>query len=670
MASDQPLTAELSLYADAEDNQRLTITLADVLPANWQLHIDFLHDAETCNGTTLECRIGSHMVLSNNAGAGVITLAGREGKGPLLRRVSDLPAGFYIEDLADGSIYVVPVSCDTELTRYLAEPPCETNSLSNSNANLDTKSKSYSDGHLDGCSDEQPNQHPDDRANDDSTDYCKDSLLDACSDYPQAELADLPIVPRPASVTLLDSKVCLDRVNGGSPPELAHSAFDWLNRQDLLTDASEKPHIEWRIDKTESSESYALTISSEGILISAGDAAGFFYGAVSLQQCMVAQQATLCCRITDAPCFSYRGLLLDCARHFHSTATIMRVLDSMAALKLNRFHWHLTDDEAWRLEIPGYPELTDVGAWRGHGLPLCSQYGSGPDAYGGFYSTEDVRMIVQYAAARHIEVVPEIDIPGHCRAALRSLPSLLVEPSDASVFKSVQHYTDNVLNPALPGTQQFLATVMTEVARLFPSSLVHIGGDEVPEGAWLKSPAYAAMSRKTGLSDPSAIHALMLSNTESMLAALGKGMAVWEEAAATQGISAETTVFAWTGSATDESLKEGQQVVVCTAPYLYHDLAWSDARNEPGLYWAGTAGLKQCFEFEPEVTPSVIGIQAQVWSELIATPEALDHRMFPRLLASAETAWSAGGGDWADFLARARAHSAYLRTRGHQVRDF
>lgn len=217
--------------------------------------------------------------------------------------------------------------------------------------------------------------------------------------------------------------------------------------------------ITFRTNPTLDDAEYKLTVTAEAITAEAGSQSGFIYAAATLLQ-LIEQQgvesfSVPCCKIVDKPRFKYRGMMLDCARHFHSLEDVKRLINQLALYKFNVFHWHLTDDEGWRIEIKQLPQLTDIGAWRGLNEALEPQYTHLAQRYGGYYTQQEIREVIAYAEKRGITVIPEIDIPGHCRAAIKSLPEMLVEQEDTTAYKSIQHYTDNVLNPGLKGTYQF-----------------------------------------------------------------------------------------------------------------------------------------------------------------------------------------------------------------------
>ncbi|MBP8188587.1 MAG: family 20 glycosylhydrolase, partial [Aeromonas sp.] len=335
-----------------------------------------------------------------------------------------------------------------------------------------------------------------------------------------------------------------------------------------------------------------------------------------------------------------------CARHFHSIATLKRLLKQMSLYKFNRFHWHLTDDEGWRLEIKAFPRLTEVAAWRGHGLAVGPQLSGGPEPYGGYYTQSEVRELVAYAAGLGITIIPEIDIPGHCHAAIKALPELLREEADSSRYLSVQYFDDNVLNPALPGTYRFLEAVIDEVCALFPGTQVHMGGDEVPTGVWTDSPACQQLMAEQGYSDCRELQGHLLRHCQQYLAARGKQMLGWEEILHGDKVSRDATIFAWTSfQAGLDAASAGYPVVMAPAQSLYLDLAWSPDIHEPGLYWAGTLNLEQVYRCDPapvdfHANDNILGVLSPLWSELVTSRDRLDYMLFPRMLATAEVAWS------------------------------
>ncbi len=244
-------------------------------------------------------------------------------------------------------------------------------------------------------------------------------------------------------------------------------------------------NILFRLDENLPLSGYRLSVQVEKIILTAASSQGFVHGVSSILQLVppnpshrhTSAYQVPCVEIEDTPRFKYRGMMLDCARHFHPISRIKSLINQLARYKFNFFQWHLTDDEGWRIEIDAYPELTEIGAWRGPFETLEPQYTNLTNIHGGFYKKSEIRDVIEYAEQRGITVIPEIDIPGHCRAAIKSLPDLLIENNDLSEYRSIQHFSDNVLNPGIKGTYQFLENVLNEVCELFPSSYIHIGAD-------------------------------------------------------------------------------------------------------------------------------------------------------------------------------------------------
>ncbi len=467
-------------------------------------------------------------------------------------------------------------------------------------------------------------------------------------------------MPHPAHLIYTDGNFRLAErahVSGPVPlaPLLAH--FNELTGLALTQDHDAEIHL---VEAALTPEGYELSITTEGITIRAAGEAGWRHGLVSLAQWALQHGESLpCLTVRDTPRFGFRGIFLDCARHFHPVATLKRLLKQMSLYKFNRFHWHLTDDEGWRLEIKAFPQLTEVAAWRGHGLAVGPQLSGGPDPYGGYYTQSEVRELVTYAAGLGITIVPEIDIPGHCHAAIKALPGLLMEEADHSRYLSVQYFDDNVLNPALPGTYQFLETVMDEVCELFPGSQIHMGGDEVPTGVWTDSPACRQLMATEGYQDCRELQGHLLRHCQRYLAARGKQMLGWEEILHGDKVSREAAICAWTSfQAGLDAAAAGYPVVMAPAQSLYLDMAWNQDIHEPGLYWAGTLNLAQVYACDPapadfHANDNILGVLSPLWSELITSRDRLDYMLFPRLLATAEVAWSdPARKEWTHFAAR------------------
>ncbi len=480
-----------------------------------------------------------------------------------------------------------------------------------------------------------------------------------------------------------------------------------------------------------SAEAYTLVVDPvQGVRIVGASAAGVFYGLQSLRSLLPAPtpRAGLvlpAIRVVDAPRFGYRGFMLDVARNFHPKPLVLRTLDLLARYKLNVFHIHLTDDEGWRVEIPSLPELTAVGARRGHTLDssrfLQPAFGSGPQVdrpWGsGFFSHADYVEIVRYAAARHIEIIPEIEMPGHARAAIKAMQAnqqyRLTDPDDRSVYASVQGYPDNVMNPALESTYRFIERVVGDLVAMHReagASLrhIHMGGDEVPAGVWVGSPAVQAYMQAHGLTNVDDLWFAFYGRVEQILKAQGLTPSGWEEIAVrkTQRDGHQVNIpnpdftargwraYVWNNvagwGAEDLAYRlanGGYDVVMSPVTNLYFDLAWNQNPEETGLDWGGYIDLRKPFEFIPldyyrnarvdrrgnPLDPAafvgkdrltdygrahIVGIQADLWSETLGGEGRVEYMLLPRLFALAERAW-APDPEWATERDPAKSEALY-----------
>lgn len=462
----------------------------------------------------------------------------------------------------------------------------------------------------------------------------------------------------------------------------AKQAALWLieAKPELDLSLSEKANrVEFKWLESLPHQSYQLEVSNNSITLYASDSQGFSHGVASLLQLLGNGIKATCIQISDSPAYDYRGMMLDCSRHFHQLDQVKLIIDQLARYKYNHFHWHLTDDEGWRIEIKAFPELTEIGAWRGKDLPLAAQFKHIDSKYGGFYSQQQVKEIITYAKRRGITVIPEIDIPGHCRAAIKALPHLLLDSDDTSIYRSVQHYTDNVLSPALKGTYEFLDKVLEEVAELFPAPYVHIGADEVPEGVWAASKKCQALMVEHSYSDSKELQGHLLRYVENKLNSLGKRMLGWEEAQYGDKVSQQTVIYSWQSEeAAIKCARKGFDVVLQPGQYTYLDMAQEFDATEPGFYWANITPLKHAYHYRPlseieqsdPIQQKVWGIQAGLWSELIDSAERLQYMVHPRLQAIAEVAWTKETNkDWDDFLSRLKRDLEGLEGRGIHYRN-
>lgn len=402
-------------------------------------------------------------------------------------------------------------------------------------------------------------------------------------------------------------------------------------------------------------EAYEIDFEATGIRLSSGGSAGLQYGLTALAQLLHGARTNpekftfpASGRIDDGPRYGWRGCHLDVSRQFYPDDDVSRLIDILAWNKLNIFHWHLTDDEAWRVEIKTYPALTTIGARRGPNEVLLPQLGDGAEVREGFYTQETVRAIVAHAAALHIEIIPEIDIPGHCTAALLSIPELVDGQEAPDSYRSVQGYPNNALNPAIPYTYEFLGKVFDELVTLFPSDYIHVGGDEVAKNSWLASPLCRRLMEEQKIEGTAGLQSYFLGKVKAMLDARGKKLAGWNEVAHGGGVDArDTLLMAWENQKVGVELAhEGYDVVITPGQAYYLDMVQAEDWLEPGASWAGTTPPYLTYtydaegEFPEELRHRLKGIQACIWSENFVSKAYFNRLVFPRLNAVAEAAWT------------------------------
>ncbi len=443
------------------------------------------------------------------------------------------------------------------------------------------------------------------------------------------------------------------------------------------------PGIVFRLDPAAAAAvagSYRLEVSPTGVLVSARDGQGLFYGAVTLWQLCSAQVAqhgaiTLAgMLITDAPRFAWRGLMLDSARHFQSPQFILHYIDWMALHKLNVLGWHLTDDQGWRLEIKKYPRLTAVGAWRvpaGRAAQRDIDPKTGrPRLYGGFYTQAQVRRIVAYAAARNVTIVPEIDMPAHTTAALIAYPALAANPADLpAAVPSDWGIYQHVCNID-EATFAFIDAVLDEVMALFPGEYIHAGGDEVVTDEWRDSPRVRARMRALDINDVGAVQGYFERRLGSYLAAHGRRLIGWDEIVQA-GLGPDATVMSWRGVAGAVSAaRAGHDAVLAPDPVLYLDHRQGTSPAEPPGR-GPVESLQDVYAFNPVPAAlgrdgeHLLGVQASLWTEHVRTEERAAYMTWPRAAALAELAWSPPGRiGWDDFLQRLPAEFERYRTLG------
>ena len=522
------------------------------------------------------------------------------------------------------------------------------------------------------------------------------AALAACGSGERSVRGKLQVVPVPSSVEARQGSFRISdgtRVHASGAASLAIARYfvDLVARTRgialEMSNSSESSggiRLSLAAEPAGSPESYALEVSGDGIEIRASDARGLFYGTVTLWQLITADAADSgpsaipAVHIADAPRFAWRGLMLDSARHYQTPGFIKKLIDWMALHKLNVLHWHLTDDQGWRLEIRKYPLLTQVGAWRvpsGAAWPREPDPATGrPPMYGGFYSQDEVRDIVAYAAERFVTIVPEIEMPGHAQAAIASYPRLGTGGSPPPVSPDWGVH-DFLFNPD-DATLGFLEDVLAEVIELFPGEYIHVGGDEAVKDRWQDSPRVQARIRELGLADETALQGWFVARIGRFLDSHGRRLIGWDEILES-GIPARASIMSWRG--TEGALaaaRAGHDVVMAPAPILYLDHLQSDSPREPPGRPA-VVTLEEIYAYEPVppgLTPSearhILGAQLNAWTEHMRLPERIEHQAFPRVAAIAEATWSpVPARDWQDFQSRLATQFARYRKLGIRYAD-
>ncbi|WP_165837847.1 beta-N-acetylhexosaminidase [Novacetimonas cocois] len=496
---------------------------------------------------------------------------------------------------------------------------------------------------------------------------------------------ELPLLPRPAIMSTQPGfffmPASLDVVVDGVDALTATRLCDTMRAPHgpvlMMRDSGAAPAraaIRMRLLASAASapaEGYELAIGHDGIVVTAHDQAGLFYGAVSVSQLLGAGRARLPgMHVRDWPRLQWRGVMLDSSRHFQTPAEVRSLIDAMAELKLNVLHWHLTDDQGWRLEIRRYPELTRVGAWRR--APDSGPNGDGA-SYGGFYTQAEIRDIVAYAAARQITIVPELDMPGHAQAAIAAYPKVGSggTPTRVSSTMGVHPYLYNVNEE----TFAFIDHILDEVMELFPSRFIHIGGDEAVKTQWQHSPAVQARMRELGIHDEEALQSWFIERLGKYLSAHGRRLIGWDEILK-GGLPASASVMSWHGTAgAVTAAQAGHDAVMAPSDRLYFDYMQTDRDDEPTGGRYPVESLSTVYHFDPlppgmppSVQQHILGVEGGIWTEYLTSGRATMLAAFPRLDAMAETAWTPHERqDWDSFRIRLKDEVTRQLSRGVPV---
>jgi len=508
--------------------------------------------------------------------------------------------------------------------------------------------------------------------------------------------AAVAIVPRPVSITARTGRFRLtrntviwtDAASAAIGHQLARylePATGWTLRV-RVGGTPPAGAITLRRDRTLKklgAEGYTLDVRPARIAARAPETAGLFYAVQTLRQLLppeIFREAPVgdiewtvpAVAIEDWPRFPWRGAHLDVARHFMPKEFVKKYIDLLALHKLNTFHWHLTEDQGWRLEIRQYPKLTEVGAWRketlvGHQSRDRSQWQFDGKPHGGFYTQEDAREIVAYGKARFVTVMPEIEMPGHAMAAIAAYPELGVTGEPLEVATRWGIFSD-ILN-AEPSTVQFMQNVLSEVLEIFPSRYIHIGGDEADKAKWKESPRIQARIRELGLANEDELQSWFIRQMDAFLTARDRRLVGWDEILE-GGLAENAVVMSWRGTKGGiAAAREGHDVVMAPESHTYLNYYQAPDRATEPIAHPGLLPLERVYAFdpipedlEPQFARHVLGAQAQIWTEYLKGPKNVEYQAFPRLTALAEVVWTPKDRrDYQDYLTRLAAHERRLQ---------
>ena len=473
-----------------------------------------------------------------------------------------------------------------------------------------------------------------------------------------------------------------------STPKKQKSAFGDAVKYGKKGDA----HIVIHIDGDMAEEEYKLSVTTKRIDITAAKPAGLFYAFQTLKQLMprnvmagvpdesIREWSVPCVEIADEPRFSWRGFMLDEGRHFYGKEEIKKIIDVMAAYKMNRFHWHLTEDQGWRIEIKKYPKLTEVGAWRDS--KVCAWGDVKPDGirYGGFYTHEEIKEVVEYAKERFVEIIPEIDIPGHSQAAVASYPEFLAcDPENKHEVWLSQGVSSDVINVANPLAVQFAKDVIDELIELFPFGYIHLGGDECPTYKWERNSDCQALLKEIGSEKYRDLqihfYKQLLDHVAQKPAEQQRKLVFWNEVlhGNTESLGKDITIMAWIGAdraAKDAAMRGMTTILSPQIPY-YINRRQSKLETEPKSQGYGDETVERVYNYKPmnnvdeELQSKYLGVQANFWTEWVIEPSVVQYLMLPRLAAVAEAGWTpAELRNYDDFIGRLQGEAKYYQLKG------
>lgn len=517
----------------------------------------------------------------------------------------------------------------------------------------------------------------------------------ACSPMQQDAVQPQPpaIIPQPVQMQVMEGTFELSAntaISYSEQDENAEVIAEMLNNllipvigQKLKYDDDKKSVIRFVQDSSiENPEGYRLNVDQKGITLSARSGAGYFYGVQTLRQLWESGGARPSNKImipwleiNDYPRFGWRGMMLDVSRHFFPKDFIKKFIDYLAMNKLNTFHWHLVDDQGWRIEIKKYPLLTEKGAWRVNKENLHWNSRPAPEEdeiadFGGFYSQEDIREIVKYAAERHVTIVPEIEMPAHVSAAISAYPWLSCKQEPIPVPSGGVWPITDIYCAGNDSTFMFLEDVLTEVMDLFPSQYIHVGGDEATKTAWEQCPKCQRRIKTEGLSDIHELQSYFISRVEQFLNANDRRLIGWDEILE-GGLAPNATVMSWRGmDGGIEAAKKGHKAVMSPGTHLYFDHYQGQQQLEPTAF-GGYSPISHVYTFDPapdslgEAVNYILGGQANLWTEYVPTSEHAEYMIFPRIYALAEVLWTPKEKkDWDNFIDRVNRHLPVLDKMG------
>ncbi|MBA4140242.1 MAG: family 20 glycosylhydrolase [Segetibacter sp.] len=527
------------------------------------------------------------------------------------------------------------------------------------------------------------------------------SFLITAAGYSQSNDTGIAIIPAPVSVTKTAGQFILPQkvsIEAGSQPEMKQVVAFLKDRLSVasasnVTVANTLPTATIRLqlnntaDNSIGKEGYKLTVTPRNIIIKANEPAGLYYGAQTLVQLFPKEIESLapvknvkwqvpCVNITDYPRFGWRGLMFDVSRHFFTKEDVKKYIDDMVRYKYNLLHLHLTDDEGWRIEIKGLPKLTEVGAWNvkkeGYFGTFSPPAPDEPRNYGGFYTQDDIKELVQYAKERFVNILPEIDVPGHSLAAVVSYPELSCTPGvEKYVVRSGEQImdwshgappialVDNTLCPANEKVYEFLDKVITQVAQLFPFEYIHVGGDETPQNFWKQSDAIKSLMQKEGLKDMHEVQGYFEKRLEKIVLSKGKKFMGWDEILE-GGLAPSAAVMSWRGvKGGIQAAKMKHEVVMSPTTFAYIDYMQGDSLIEPRIY--ATLRLNKAYQFEPMPdsveAKYILGGQGNLWTEQVYNMRHAQYMTWPRGFALSESLWSPKEKkNWNNFFNRVENH--------------